>query len=80
MMKKIQMQIVINHHELRIKELEKLAVKKLQVLLGSDAYKDIYVPSVFTSDDISAHCEQLFGVGCSGYREYREQTTKEGEQ
>ena len=36
-------------------------MRKLQVLLEDNSYKDIYIPRHFTEDNIRSHCDQLFG-------------------
>ena len=36
-------------------------MRKLQVLLESNIYIDIYIPQNFTRDEISAHIDQIFG-------------------
>ena len=47
-------------------------MKKLQVLLEGDTFKDIYVPVEFTDDEVTPHLDQLFGEDfwCT-YREYK---------
>ena len=46
-------------------------MRKLQVLLESKIYKDIYVPEDFTKDEISSHIAQVFGSGSwHKYSEY----------
>jgi hypothetical protein len=45
-------------------------MKKIQVLLEDNSYKDIYVPIEFTEDEVTPHLDQLFGVDT--WHKYRE--------